>query len=118
MRKRDFDDPSVEFTPTYDSFGRADSYVIKQSTVEKVNFAYSYDNNSNIVSKIFNHRDTDPANIYSYDDLDRVTRSDYHNSQNEQFTYDDLGNRITVNNRANSDVVYDGKRIVQLGANS
>ncbi|MCK5174239.1 MAG: hypothetical protein KAR47_12675 [Planctomycetes bacterium] len=96
----------MAFTPAYDSFGRAGFYVIEQDAVEKVNFAYSYDNNGNIVSKIFNHRTSDPANIYSYDDLDRVVRSDYHNSDNEQFTYDDLGNRLTLNNRADDDVVY------------
>ncbi|MCK5171966.1 MAG: hypothetical protein KAR47_01155, partial [Planctomycetes bacterium] len=100
VRKRDFSAPSVEFTPTYDSFGRATSYVIEQDSVEKVNFAYSYDNNGNIVSKIFNHRDTDPANIYSYDDLDRVTGAGYLGGAGEEFVYDVLGNRDSaVDNR-------------------
>ena len=72
----------------YDSFGRVTKHEITQNGAEAVNFTYSYDDNSNINSKIFEHRTADPANLYSYDGLDRVIRADYHNSENEQFTYE------------------------------
>ena len=48
----------------------------------------------------------EPANVYAYDTLDRVTKADYHDSENEQFVYDKLGNRLTLNNRADNDIVY------------
>ena len=46
----------------------------------------------------------------SYDDLDRVTEADYNVSgegdEDEQFTYDILCNRITLNPRVGGNVVY------------
>jgi len=39
-------------------------------------------------------------------DLDRLTRSAYHDSRNEPFTYDDLGNRLTLNNRSHNNIAY------------
>ena len=43
---------------------------------------------------------------YTYDDLDRLTEVDYHNGEDEQFTYDKLGNRETVKMREGGDVDY------------
>jgi len=37
-------------------------------------------------------------------------------SENEQFTYDDLGNRLTLNNRAGSDVVYTHNNVNEYSA--
>lgn len=36
----------------------------------------------------------------------KITYSYDNNNKNEQFTYDDLGNRITLNDRSGSDIVY------------
>ena len=41
-----------------------------------------------------------------YDDLDRLTQADYIDSTDEVFTYDDLGNRLTLNTRGDQDVAY------------
>ena len=47
--------------------------------------------------------------FFAYDSLDRLTRADYYypdGSEDEQFIYDDLGNRLTLNNRDGCDVAY------------
>ncbi|MFC1782657.1 RHS repeat domain-containing protein [Planctomycetota bacterium] len=47
-----------------------------------------------------------PDNDYTYDDLDRLTQVVYHDDQDEQFTYDKLGNRENVKMRDGGDVDY------------
>ena len=96
LRQRIYDTPTVTFAPLYDSFARVTTHEITQNGSESINYTYSYDDNGNIISKIFEHRTSDPANIYSYDSLDRVTKSGYHNGENEQFVLDGLGNSCTV----------------------
>lgn len=71
-----------------------------------VNFAYGYDSDGNITSQMFDHRTSDPVQAYTYDILDRLTRAEYIGGQNEQFAYDKLGKRLTLNNRAGNDVAY------------
>jgi RHS repeat-associated protein len=64
-----------------------------------VDFEYTYDDNGNILTQKFHHRDsqTPPYNDYGYDDLNRLITSDYlvgHASNwDEAFDYDLLGNR-------------------------
>ena len=38
--------------------------------------------------------------------IDKIIETDYIDSTDEVFTYDDLGNRLTLNNRAGNDVAY------------
>ena len=102
---------NVSFTPLYDSFGRVTSHSTLNASSVGVDFTYSYDDNSNIVSKTFEHRASDPSNIYAYDTLNRVTRSDYHNSENELFTYDKLGNRDQVVNRDTTTDTYTNNNV-------
>jgi hypothetical protein len=54
-----------------------------------------FDDNSNIVSKKFYHRNgqNPPYNLYGYDRLDRVVSAAYNDSVDEAFTLDHLGNR-------------------------
>ena len=47
--------------------------------------------------------------MYTYDNLDRLTQADYLVgvlTEDEQFTYDSLGNRTNVNRRNGADEVY------------
>jgi RHS repeat-associated protein len=109
VRERSYSDPNVIFTPGYDSYGRITTHRTHRNGSDLVKFTYTYDLNSNITGQSFDHRDASPDNIYTYDDLDRLVEADYLVgvlTQDEQFTYDDLGNRITLNNRAGNDVVY------------
>ena len=55
--------------------------------------------------------------------LDRLTRVDYLGDpcDNEQFTYDNLGNRLTLNNRAGADIAYShniANEYTNIGGNS
>jgi len=62
-------------------------------------FVYTYDDNSNIISQAYDHRPTSIDNIYTYDNLDRLTRAEYLvgvQTENEDFVYDKLGNRTTL----------------------
>jgi hypothetical protein len=45
-------------------------------------FHYVFDDNGNITSKEFQHRNptTPPTNAYTYDGLDRVDTANYHSS--------------------------------------
>jgi len=54
----------------------------------------------------FAHRDSSPDNDYTYDDLDRLVEVGYYNDEDEEFTYDKLGNRETVKMRKGGDVDY------------
>ena len=106
VAQRVYDAVSATFTPAYDDCLRITSHVTANAGGDIVNFGYTYDADSNIISKQFNHR-SGIANGYSYDTLDRVTGSDYHSSHessDETFVYDTLGNRITHNDGA--DTVY------------
>ncbi|MBI9019433.1 MAG: hypothetical protein JEZ07_19465 [Phycisphaerae bacterium] len=57
-------------------------------------FGYSYDKNSNITNKTFNHRPSTPDNFYAYDDMNRLTGTTYLDdvADTDSFSYDDLGN--------------------------
>jgi RHS repeat-associated protein len=109
VHTRTYNQANVTLTASYDTFGRISTYNTLNNATPAVGvqFAYAYDNNSNILTQTFNHHSSTTANIYSYDRLDRLTRSDYHhNNENEQFTYDTLGNRLTAKPRTGSNIVY------------
>ena len=66
----------------------------------------------------------DPANGFTYDTLDRLTQADYLVgvlTEDEQFTYDSLGNRTNVNLRGGTDEVYAHNNVNEyttIGGNS
>jgi YD repeat-containing protein len=57
-----------------------------------LNYAYSYDRMDNIVAKLTEHGDY----RYDYDDLYRLTEADNPDLDDEAFSYDAVGNRLTV----------------------
>ncbi len=107
VAQRTYDQITATATRTYDDFGRLSSYVTANAGGDIVNFGYTYDADSNIISKQFNHR-AGLANVYSYDTLDRVTGSDYGTVSHldENFVYDTLGNRVTHDLVFGTDTVY------------
>ncbi|MBI9019516.1 MAG: hypothetical protein JEZ07_19880, partial [Phycisphaerae bacterium] len=80
---------------SYDKYGRLAGLGSEHNSVEITDFTYAYDENSNITGKTFGHRNTDPANTYSYDDMNRLVETEYlgNSSDKDIFAYDDLGNR-------------------------
>ena len=105
--------PEIGREISYDPcFGRATGNYTWQNTgtpVAVTDFDYEYDKNSNITSQTFGHRTSDPYNMYTYDALDRLTQADYLVgvlTEDEQFTYDSLGNRTNVNLRNGTNEVY------------
>jgi YD repeat-containing protein len=109
VRQRIYDVPDVTFTPTYDGYGRVTEHKTENITGDIVSYSYTYDNNGNILTQVFDHRTSDPVNNYTYDDLDRLTAAVYLGdpNDNEVFTYDKVGNRENWNNRAGNNVVYE-----------
>ncbi len=70
----------------------------------KLDYAYTYDAESNITKKATEHGSYD----YAYDDLYRLTAANNPSGlPNEAWTYDKLGNRLTDNRRA-GDWQYNG----------
>ncbi len=94
--------PDVLYEPSYDNLGRitsARTYYDGGSDITR--FDYTFDANSNnIARQKLDHRPSDPCNLFSYDDLDRLLSAQYGvDDSNEVFTIDDLVNRSTVNLR-------------------
>ena len=107
--ERFYPDPCVTLTASFDDFGRTERLYSRTDTTNIVDFLYSYDDNGNITNQKFAHRTSDPCNLYAYDNLDRLTEADYLVgvlTEDEQFTYDKLGNRTTVNLRNGNDETY------------
>ncbi len=79
-----------------------------QGGTDITRFDYTFDANGyNIARQKLDHRPSDPCNIFSYDDLDRLLSAQYGvDESNEVFTIDDLGNRSKVNLRDTADVNY------------
>ncbi len=57
-----------------------------------LNYAYTYDNVSNILTKTTEHGNYG----YGYDDVYRLTNADNPTQENETYTYDNVGNRETA----------------------
>jgi len=110
VKSRTYEDiaTDVVHTPTYDVFGRLDTLKTTQNTPDYIDFDYTYDKNGNITEQEYVHRTSTPSNDFLYDNLDRLTKAEYLDvsTDHDTFTYDDLGNRLTHNNRAGSDVAY------------
>ncbi|MCD4737470.1 MAG: hypothetical protein K8R53_15610 [Bacteroidales bacterium] len=107
--RRFYQDPCVTLTASFDDFGRTSRLYSHTDTTNIADFLYSYDDNGNITEQLFAHRTSDPCNLYAYDNLDRLTEADYLVgvlTEDEQFTYDKLGNRTTVNLRDGNDETY------------
>lgn len=93
---------------TYDNLGRVTEIHSVRGPNTLVDFAYSYEPNSNNISNIaYNHRPAVFSNGFDYDNLNRLTQADYGlDSTNEVFTMDDLGNRSNVNLRSGTNQAY------------
>ena len=97
VAQRVYPGPEVTYRPTYNNLGQATRLRTHIDSTDVVNFAYAYDPNGNITYKQYDHRSGDPCAAYTHDDLDRLTRADYGiQSENEQFSMDDIGNRSSV----------------------
>jgi RHS repeat-associated protein len=77
---------------TYDPLMRTQSITTKDPGQNPLmNYAYTYDRMDNIVSKVTEHVDY----AYGYDDLYRLTGADNPIQDDEAYTYDPVGNRLT-----------------------
>ncbi|MCP4582935.1 MAG: RHS repeat protein, partial [candidate division Zixibacteria bacterium] len=77
---------------TYDPLMRINSIKVKgPGQNELMNYQYTYDKMDNIMSKDTEHG----RYIYGYDDLYRLTNVSHLTQDDEEFTYDNVGNRLT-----------------------
>ena len=92
-------------TRDYDALLRPTRIKLNDSgQATKLDYAYTYDAESNITQKATEHGSYD----YAYDDLYRLTAANNPSGlPNEAWTYDKLGNRLTDNRRA-GDWQYNG----------
>ncbi|MCP4569523.1 MAG: hypothetical protein GY841_18255, partial [FCB group bacterium] len=78
---------------TYDPLMRVESIVSKDpGQNELMNYQYTYDQMDNVTSKATEHGGTYQ---YNYDDLYRLINVDNPTQNDEAFTYDPVGNRLT-----------------------
>ena len=100
--------PDVTYRAAYDNLGRITSGRTFQSSTDIVKFDYQYDpNTNNITKQTYDHRTSDPAVDFTYDNLDRLTMAEYGiQDNNEVFTIDALGNSTNVNLHSGSDESY------------
>jgi len=104
VARRKYPVPDVKYDITYDNYGRAIQHYTYTDSNDIADFLYAFDDNGNITSQQFDHRAADPCNIYTYDDIDRLTKAVYLEDPCDIFVYDDLSNR-TGNNRQRDEVV-------------
>lgn len=103
----------IIYQVVYDDFGRPTRHYTYENTgtpTEIADFTYIYDDNGNIITQTFAHRPSDPYNLHAYDNLDRLTQTDYLVgvlTEDEQFVYDSLGNRVSANLRNGGEVRYE-----------
>ncbi len=57
-----------------------------------MDYAYTYNSMSNILSKVTEHGNY----AYGYDNMSRLTSADNPTLDDEAYTYDDVGNRLTA----------------------
>ena len=77
---------------TYDPLMRVESIIAKDPPQNSIlDYQYTYDKMDNIVGKSTEHGQYD----YDYDDLYRLTTVDNPEIDDEGFTYDPVGNRLT-----------------------
>jgi RHS repeat-associated protein len=100
--------PNVISDYSYDNLGRITCINAYRSTTTLIKFDYTYeDKTNNIASQTYNHRTSAPHNDFAYDNIDRLTRTDYGvDTTNEQFAMDKLGNRTSVHLRDGNNVSY------------
>ena len=78
---------------TYDPLMRINSILVKDPAQNiLMNYGYTYDRMDNIIRKTTE----DGGHGYAYDDLYRLTHADNPVLQNESYTYDPAGNRLTA----------------------
>ncbi len=106
MYFRDYPVADVIFEASYDNLGRiTDSVTTDYGITPNVtiaDFDYSYVAGENNIDEIvFNHYNGIPSLDMDYDSIDRLTGINYFTvNDNEAFTMDDLGNRLSVNLRS------------------
>ncbi|PKQ89273.1 type IV secretion protein Rhs [Paenibacillus sp. BGI2013] len=86
----------VQDLKTYQGLDLIGSNQVKDQVLLN-SYSYEYDNNKNIVNRIHG----DSIDTFSYDKLDRILTS---NVNQEEYTYDQQGNRLTLSSDAEIDV--------------
>ena len=111
VEKRSYPAININSITSYDNLGR----VTNISAGTLIDFDYTYvgygnndydDNENNIDTITFGHRTSDPYNDYDYDGLDRLTDVVYHNTDEDTYVMDDLGNRSGTNTLRDANVSY------------
>jgi RHS repeat-associated protein len=82
----------VNTTETYDGLDRLKHLKDAKGATAILDNQYSY----NTASQILENIDLGGAHNYSYDPLDRVTWAAYPGTDNEEYTYDSVGNRTSA----------------------
>ncbi|MFA7237211.1 MAG: hypothetical protein WC058_10125 [Phycisphaeraceae bacterium] len=91
----------VTLAPAYDGVARMTRQPWSSNSTDLVAFNYVYDQADNVLTRTFDHRDSDPAEAYGYDRLHRLTRTVYGQKAStpyEGYVYDGLSNRLTLDN--------------------
>ena len=79
----------VYYRAEYDNLGR-----LENAKTNFTEFGYQYvADTDNIWKRTHGHRSGSPQDVYAYDDLDRLAGVTHHDSTDEAFPMDDLGNR-------------------------
>ncbi|MEG4465002.1 FG-GAP-like repeat-containing protein [Microcoleus sp. D3_18cC1] len=92
----------------YDSVGRLTRLSHGKGNVALANYAWTYD----FANRVTGFNSPSGSTSYSYDKLDQLTGADYTTQSDENYSYDDNGNRTNSgyqrgsNNQLNSDGVY------------
>ncbi|MEM7758756.1 MAG: FG-GAP-like repeat-containing protein [Cyanobacteria bacterium P01_A01_bin.40] len=98
----------AESNYTYDKFGRLTDLTHESQTDVLANYNWVYDE----TNRLTQYNSPEGTANYSYDDLDQITAADYDYQSDENYSYDDNGNRVGdgyvtgENNQLLSDGIY------------
>jgi RHS repeat-associated protein len=99
---------------SYDGLQRIKTISVKNSTDElMMNHQLTYSETGNISTKNTLSGNTQ----YEYDNLNRLTSVDYPNLEDEQFTYDSIGNRLISSSTSNEQWTYNENSEIQDSVN-
>jgi YD repeat-containing protein len=108
----------VYTTYTYDTAKRITNTVNYQSNGLPISgYQYTYDANSNITKEVETTSTGAITKNYTYDNLNRLTNASYSDGTYETYTYDSMGNRLTMQTSTGTTTyVYDSdNRLIQAG---
>ena len=108
----------VYTTYAYDQAGRVVTVSNMKSDHSGIStYRYVYDANNNITSEVEVTASATESKTFSYDKLNRLTRVDYSDGTYEAYTYDAMGNRLTMTTAAGlTNYEYDSSnRLIRAG---